>query len=607
MATITTFAYDSVAGVPSYTSGNIIDWLYQSTARPNGVIPGADAGLNVTTDGVGNVLIDNGVCTLAGRIAVLNAGPQTTALSPLPANGFRTSYAIVMRYNTLTQTTAIVAIAGNTIANPGPAVNPSIAPLTDILLAYVLAVNTGSILYTVTDARTYINAGNLAPSGSITYAKSDLTMYSSIIAPITGTSTINISAGSLFNGATCFVSNATTGGFVLSVNLGTSTLTLNQGDYAPLVWNGSTWAVMVTKAYVDNAVGTGIMRNNAGPVQIPSDTDAQKYAVTQSNGLISYNTTYGFMEFLTPDGWINFFNQIGVKGYMAGGANQATTTFTAIDGFIFATEIRNLLSAVLASGTQVGAAGVNSSIKGYAMGGSNGLGGTGSATTIQALTFLTEIIANISGVLSVARQVMPGVNSSTKGYALGGMGAAVPVPSNVIDGIIFSTESVAAISATLSTVRNGQAGFNSISKGYSAGGSSSNFGATLVNVIDGLIFSTESAAAISATLSSSRTQVCGLNSLIKGYSAGGSALTTIDALIFSNETNSAISGVLNAGLSGVCGINSPLKGIFMGGITASTSVTTIQKILFATEAMTVLSAVLGTARDIGTSFQSGNL
>lgn len=248
MATITTFAYDAVAGSPSYTSGNIIDWLYQLTFRANGVMPGSDGGLAVSTDGTGNVLVANGVCALGGRTAVLTAGPQTTAMTPLPANGFRTSYAVVMRYDTSTQTTAIVTIPGSTIANPGPAVNPSIVALTDVLLAYVLAVNTGSIAYTVTDARTFTNTGTFAPTGSTTYTASDLNINSAIIAPITANATIDITAGSIYKGTRLFIKNTSAGAYNITLHFSGSVadIIIPPTQWASMQWDGSAWVQLVT-------------------------------------------------------------------------------------------------------------------------------------------------------------------------------------------------------------------------------------------------------------------------------------------------------------------------------------------------------------------------
>src|SRR6185369_10485587 len=114
--------------------------------------------LAVTSDGLGNVLTQNGVCYLSGRSYKLTGGPSTTTLTPAPASGFRTAYAVVVRFTPAALTGTVTIIAGSTIANPGPAVNPSIVAATDVLLAYVLAVNTGgTIVWTVTDARAFAN------------------------------------------------------------------------------------------------------------------------------------------------------------------------------------------------------------------------------------------------------------------------------------------------------------------------------------------------------------------------------------------------------------------------------------------------------------------
>lgn len=153
--TETVFAFDTIsAGNPQYNAAAELDWMWQWNERRDGVFLSLDSALAVTADGVGNALIQNGVCDLGGRTYKLAGGPQTTALTPLPASGFRTAYAVVVRFTVSSASATVVTIAGSTIANPGPAVNPSIVTATDVLLAYVLAVNVaGTITYTVTDAR----------------------------------------------------------------------------------------------------------------------------------------------------------------------------------------------------------------------------------------------------------------------------------------------------------------------------------------------------------------------------------------------------------------------------------------------------------------------
>ena len=294
MATINTFAYDSVAGVPSYTSGNIIDWMYQISLRSNGVIPGSDSGLAVSTDGTGNVLTQNGVSILGGRSAVLTAGPQTTSLGTLPANGFRTAYAIVMRYNTSTQSTSIVSIAGSTIANPGPAVNPSIVALTDILLAYVLAVNTGSIAYTTTDARTYTTNALLTPTGTITYSASDLGVNAMIIAPITAAATINITAGSIYQGNRIFIKNTSAGAFNITLHFSATIadIILSPSAWIYLQWDGSTWSV-ISSSYQYAALTTGSSPYSLSPftynaIGISATTNPYVFNLPQASTCAGY-------------------------------------------------------------------------------------------------------------------------------------------------------------------------------------------------------------------------------------------------------------------------------------------------------------------------------
>lgn len=252
----TTFAYDAVAGSPSYTAGQETDWMHQMNFRPNGVLPGLDLALAVTADGAGGVLVQNGACVLAGRTALLSGGPESLSLGTLPASGFRAVYAIVVRFNTTTQSTDIFSIAGATIANPGPAVNPSIAA-SDILLAYVLDVNTaGTHAYAVTDARTFTSAQLLQPTGSVTYDRGILPNDGVILAALTGSATLDISAGALRAGAKLFVKNVSIAPQTLTLTYAAATsFTLTQGQSVVLVWDGAAWQFQASTAVT--AVATG--------------------------------------------------------------------------------------------------------------------------------------------------------------------------------------------------------------------------------------------------------------------------------------------------------------------------------------------------------------
>ena len=82
-------------------------------------------------------------------------------------------------------------------------------------------------------------------------------------------------------------------------------------------------------------------------------------------------------------------------------------------------------------------------------------------------------------------------------------------------------------------------------KGYIMGG----FTSANVAVIEDLVFSNETSAAIAATLDTAKREGTGVNSSTKGYIMGGyttAALNTIEDLVFSNETSAAIAATLDA-------------------------------------------------------------
>ena len=92
-----------------------------------------------------------------------------------------------------------------------------------------------------------------------------------------------------------------------------------------------------------------------------------------------------------------------------------------------------------------------------------------------------------------------------KGYIMGGNTGA---NTAVIEDLVFSTETSAAISATLDTAKGYGAGVNSVTKGYIMGGNTG----SITAVIEDLVFSTETSVAISATLDTAKSYGAGVNS-----------------------------------------------------------------------------------------------
>jgi hypothetical protein len=313
----TVFGFDQIsANNPQYTAAQTLAWLWQTLRRNDGVAQDLDLALAVTSDGLGNVLTQNGAAFLSGRSYVLSGGPQTTAMTPAPASGFQTSYAIVVRFVTATAVGTITSIAGSTIANPGPPVNPSIVAATDILLAYVKAVNTaGTIVYTVTDARTFCGIG---PAGIDTfYGHSALSLqYASTGSGFTAVGFEALKIASTTSPSTAFGYRAllslTTG--VRNTAIGyQSLMALTTGTNNTAIGNSALAAT--TTGVFNTAVGTNALTLNT--------IGTQNTAIGSSS--LAANTTGGFN---TAVGYLSLTaNTTGQDNAAVGtGALQSNTT-----------------------------------------------------------------------------------------------------------------------------------------------------------------------------------------------------------------------------------------------------------------------------------------
>ena len=169
--------------------------------------------------------------------------------------------------------------------------------------------------------------------------------------------------------------------------------------------------------------------------------------------------------------------------------------------------------------------------------------------------------------------------------SLGGTQAA-----NAFD---FGSEAIATISSTVSA-RASSIPFNSSTKGYLAGGIT----AATFNLIDGLRFADASGFTSSATLSHSQYGGHGVSSALKGYVAGGQddvgVLTSIDALVFSTDALSTIAATISSTVTREPGG----FGNFTQGYATCLSGGEVEKLTYATEAVT---------GSIATGFGSGTI
>lgn len=250
-------------------------------------------------------------------------------------------------------------------------------------------------------------------------------------------------------------------------------------------------------------------------------------------------------------------------------------------------------------------ASVNSAIKGYFAGGSTAFLYGSNSDKIFSIVFNTESTTILTSVLTVVRYGAAGVNSTTKGYFGGGYDNSSY--SVEIDGIIFSNEATINPSATLITPRCQFAGVNSNTRGYFAGGL---FYGGFSSEIDGITFATEAAINPSAALISAREEFSGLNSDTKGYFAGGyngSGLNSVNALNFSSETTYNLSATLTIDQVNFGAVNSLKNGYFTNGHNGNfSSGSPIHKLDFTTETVIPLSNSL-VAGMVSGGVQSGAL
>ena len=185
-------------------------------------------------------------------------------------------------------------------------------------------------------------------------------------------------------------------------------------------------------------------------------------------------------------------------------------------------------------------------------------------------------------------------SSSLQAFSAYNCGGYTPCTA-VISKLLFSNESCANISATLSSARYSTAPVYSLLAGYLAGGQ---LATPITNVIDKLTYLSETRSVLSATLSGNRRDAGGVSSPAKGYFMGGydgvSRLNIVQALTFSNETMATLSGTIY-NKSHCIGFQSTIKGYVTGGYNG-VALNNISFVSFSTEVMGTVSTGLVTAR-----------
>ena len=254
------------------------------------------------------------------------------------------------------------------------------------------------------------------------------------------------------------------------------------------------------------------------------------------------------------------------RGYRCGGTTSSGNV-TTIDGFNFSTEASVSVTAL--SFKRAEAAGLNAGSKGYIAGGRDTTTAEAqpAIANIISLTYSTEASTNITAMLQTSRNSLNGggLSSGFRGYCLGGFNAAGNNPFDEIDGLLYSNETAINPSAALPTARGLLAGHNSTRKGYAVAGLLTDGGAR-TSEVTGFNFSGESASNISAAYLDSVTGADGVSSRSKGFVAGGmnspsgnNWISLVQGLLYSSETASTAGFTLAAS-------RSLMSGVYTGGM-----------------------------------------
>lgn len=270
------------------------------------------------------------------------------------------------------------------------------------------------------------------------------------------------------------------------------------------------------------------------------------------------------------------------QGYFAGGFSNAN--ISSIDKITYSNDTNSAQTTAVLSVARRGGAGVGDTTdgKGYFGGGASGnLGNPISLAVTDKITFSNDSCsASTSANLSQARYGIADVadDADGKGYFMGGSTNNSGTVATT-DKITFSNDTTAAqTSANLTLARVYCTGVNSITRGYVAGGATAkNKIASVVNNIDSVVFSTDICSTLNSTvLSQARQGAAAVSAMqnqkgyfVSGFRSAGTAINNLlDIVAFSSNTlySQTTATVLYGGAEGISSNN---KGYCAGGGTAS--------------------------------------
>jgi hypothetical protein len=297
-------------------------------------------------------------------------------------------------------------------------------------------------------------------------------------------------------------------------------------------------------------------------------------------------------------------------GTQSGPAFPALTISNVIDKFPFSAD-SNATDVGDLSTTKTGAAGQSSITNGYA---SNGSDLSAHYRTIDRFPFATLGNSVNVGNMTAEKQLGSGHSSATHGYVTGGTWPGPNTDYSVIDRFPFAVdENSASVGDLLFTIL-GTASQSSSTHGYTSGGGQ-NFPASVAGfrTIQKFPFAVPiTPSSYVGDLSANTRVAIGQSSTTHGYVSGGFVPGTplfydsINKFPFATDTNSSAVATLTQARRQGAGQSSVTHGYVSGGevnVPATTSVNTIDKFTFATDANATDVGDLSAIRRGGTGQQ----
>lgn len=218
-----------------------------------------------------------------------------------------------------------------------------------------------------------------------------------------------------------------------------------------------------------------------------------------------------------------------IKGYGCGGFTTGSVVDSSSETLVFASETTAMISGTLSTSTD-STAGFASTTKGYQV------GGTAARTEVRAWTLSNDTTAVLGATTPTARGgAGTNVYSPTAGYAPGNFNAN----SATIDKLTFATETVAAIAGVLNNTSGGPHGVSAGTFAVMSAG----FSGAIATRLD---FATDTCASTASVTNADGGGTVTQNNLNGIWYNVGNNSGTVVSINFASETRTALTGAATA-------------------------------------------------------------